>query len=282
MSAADESCWSARNLQFRYDNAQPPAIDDVTLDIPSGRITALLGPNGAGKSTLLQLLLGARTPASGSVTFRGQSLRDWNRRALACVVGVVPQGEDITFAMTTREVVAMGRYPHRGPWQRLGPSDEAAVDGAMAQCDVTQFADRPVQTLSGGERQRALLARAIAQVAPSDGAVPHRPPALALDEPTAALDVKHEMEIFELLRTLRTGGATILLVTHHINLASRYADNIVLLDHGRVRASGRPADVFTHSILEATYGWPMIAVPHPGPGPDTGAPQVVPLSAART
>ncbi|MEP6621329.1 MAG: ABC transporter ATP-binding protein, partial [bacterium] len=237
---SDDVCWSTHGLRFSYPDASTAAVDDVTLDVPSGKITALLGPNGAGKSTLLHLLLGTRTPASGTTSFRGRALRDWDRRALACAIGVVPQGEDITFALTTRELVAMSRYPHRGPWQRLTPADERAVDSAMEQCDVVQFAERAVQTLSGGERQRALLARAIAQVTPADGDESSAPPALALDEPTAALDVRHEMVIFGLLDALRKKGATILLVTHHLNLAARYADELVLLHQGRIRARGTP------------------------------------------
>ncbi|HEU0013940.1 MAG TPA: ABC transporter ATP-binding protein, partial [Longimicrobium sp.] len=130
------------------------------------------------------------------------------------------------------------------------------------------LASRTVPTLSGGERQRARVARALAQQAPT----------LALDEPTAALDVSHEMAIFELLRELGRAGTTVLLVTHNLNLAARYADRLVLLDRGRVAAQGTPADVLTRENVERVYGWPVEIVPHPGPGPDTGAPQVVPLA----
>jgi iron complex transport system ATP-binding protein len=273
------ACWSVRDLSFAYAGRATSAVNDVTLEIPTGRITALLGPNGAGKSTLLQLLLGTRTPRSGGAAFRGRSLHEWDRRELACAIGVVPQGEDLTFTLTTRELVAMSRYPHRGPWQRLSAADDRAIDRAMEQCDVRQLADRAVQTLSGGERQRALIARAIAQVAATDDGARAEAPALALDEPTAALDIHHEMAIFELLRTLRDAGATVLLVTHHLNLAARYADNLVLLEAGRVRATGTPRDVFTQETLQSTYGWPLVVQPHPGPGHDTGAPQVIPLSA---
>jgi iron complex transport system ATP-binding protein len=125
-----------------------------------------------------------------------------------------------------------------------------------------------MSTLSGGERQRARLARALAQ----------EPAALALDEPTAALDVSHEMAIFELLRELARAGTTILVVTHNLNLAARYADRLVLLHGGRVAAQGTPAEVLTRETVERVYGWPVRIVPHPGPGPDAGAPQVVPLA----
>jgi iron complex transport system ATP-binding protein len=133
---------------------------------------------------------------------------------------------------------------------------------------VLHLAGRFLSTLSGGERQRARLARALAQ----------EPTALALDEPTASLDVSHEMEIFELLRELGRGGVTVLLATHNLNLAARYADHLVLIDGGRVAAEGSPAEVMRRPLLEGVYRWPLRTTEHPGPGPDTGAPQVTPLA----
>jgi iron complex transport system ATP-binding protein len=272
---------------FAHPGAASPTIDGVSVGVPAGRLTALLGPNGAGKSTLLQLLLGTLAPDAGEVRFRGRPLGRWPRAELARAVGVVPQGEDAAFAVTARELVEMGRYPHLGPWRRAGAADRRAVADAMARCDVAHLAGRAVHTLSGGERQRALVARALAQAVPSDAALGKPAPAgeqaavLALDEPTAALDVRHEMQLFELLRALADGGATVLLVTHHLNLAARYADHLVLLDAGRVVAAGPPADVLTRAHLERVFRWPVEVVPHPGPGPDAGAPQVVPLSAPR-
>jgi iron complex transport system ATP-binding protein len=167
-----------------------------------------------------------------------------------------------------RELVAMGRYPHLGPWRREGEADRRAVEEAMRRCDVLGLAHRPVSTLSGGERQRARVARALAQ----------EPAALALDEPTAALDVSHEMAIFELLRELGRAGTTVLLVTHNLNLAARYADRLVLLDRGAVAAAGTPAEVLTRETVERVYGWPVRIGRHEGPGPDEGAPQVIPLA----
>lgn len=262
------SGWRCRDLVFRYPEAAAPALDGVSLEVPAGGCTALLGPNGSGKSTLLRLLLGTLRPQSGEVAFAGRAVDAWPRRAMAREVGVVPQGEDAAFPMTVRETVAMGRYPHLGPWRREGDADRRAVDDAMRRCDVHALADRPLGQISGGERQRARVARALAQEAP----------ALALDEPTAALDVGHEMAIFELLRDLGRAGKTILLVTHNLNLAARYADRLVLLDRGRVAAQGGPAEVMTRATVERVYGWPVQLTAHPGPGPDTGAPQVVPLA----
>jgi len=262
------SGWRCEGLAYRYPESARPALLDLSLAIPAGTTTAVLGPNGSGKSTLLRLLLGVLHPTAGSVDFRGRPLSRWGREALSREVGVVPQGEEAAFPMTVRELVGMGRYPHLGAWRRESEADRDAVDEAMRRCDVHDLAARPVPTLSGGERQRARLARALAQEAAT----------LALDEPTAALDVAHEMAIFELLRALGRGGRTVLLVTHNLNLAARYADRLVLLDRGRLAAEGAPGEVLTRETVERVYGWPVRIVPHAGPGPDAGAPQVVPLA----
>lgn len=257
--------WEATDLVFRWPGASRAAVDGVSLTIGAG-CTALLGPNGAGKSTLLRLLLGTLEPEAGEARFAGRRLAEWPRDALARLVGVLPQGEDSPFPMTVRECVAMGRYPHLGPWRREGPEDRAAIARALERTDVAELADRSMHALSGGERQRARLARALAQ----------EPMAFALDEPTAALDVRHEMAIFELLRELAAGGTTVLLVTHNLNLAARYADRLVLMDRGRVVAAGPPDDVLRRDVVEQVYGWPVEIVRH------QGAPQVVPLGSQQS
>jgi iron complex transport system ATP-binding protein len=260
--------WEVRGATLRYPGADQAALERVTLDVPAGECTAVIGPNGAGKSSLVQLLLGTLAPAEGEVRYGGRPVRAWGRRALAREVGVVPQMEDVVFPLTVREMVSMGRYPHLGPLQREGADDVAAVDDAMRRCDVLHLAGRSVGTLSGGERQRTRVARALAQ----------GPRALVLDEPTAALDVKHEMTVFELARELCRHGVTVLVVTHHLNLAARYADRLVLLHEGRVAADGRPDDVLTSPTVVRVYEWPIVVGRHPGPGPDAGAPQVIPLA----
>lgn len=258
-----ETVWSLRGVRFQHSGATRMTLDDITLDVRSGRMTALLGPNGAGKSTLLHVLLGTLTPASGEVRFQERSLSEWSRRELAREIGVVPQGEAEPL-FSTREIVAMGRYPYLGPWQRERPEDDAAIRRAMDRCDVTEFADRWLTTLSGGERQRVRLARALAQ----------EPSVLVLDEPTTFLDVRHEMTTFALLRDLRDAGTTVVLATHNLNLAARYADDLVLMRDGRVAARGTPAEVLTATQVTAVYDWPVAVVPHAG-----GAPQVVPNDA---
>ncbi|HEX8451160.1 MAG TPA: ABC transporter ATP-binding protein [Longimicrobium sp.] len=262
------SGWRCDGVTFRYPEADVNALEGVSMEAAAGGCTAVLGPNGSGKSTLLRVLLGTLTPSAGTAGFDDRPLAAWSRPELARAVGVVPQGEEAAFPISVRDLVAMGRYPHLGPWRREGAADRRAVEEAMRRCDVRDLAARPVANLSGGERQRTRVARALAQ----------EPRALALDEPTAALDVSHEMAIWELLRDLARAGTTVLVVTHNLNLAARYADHLVLLHRGRVAAAGTPAQVLTRDTVERVYGWPVRVVPHPGPGPDAGAPQVVPLA----
>ena len=260
--------WRCEALGFRYPGAERDAVDGISLEIGAGACTAVLGPNGSGKSTLLRLLLGVLAPKRGAAWFQGRALAEWPRAAIAREIGVVPQGEELAFPVSVRELVAMGRYPYLGSWRREGAADRRAIEEALRRCDVLQLSDRLVSTLSGGEQQRARIARALAQ----------EPTVLALDEPTASLDISHEMAIFELLRELGRGGVTVLLSTHNLNRAARYADRLVLIDQGRVAAEGTPSEVLRRDLLEAVYRWPVRTTPHPGPGPDTGAPQVTPLA----
>lgn len=264
-----EPVFEARGLSFRYPSSERDAVDSVSVRIRAGTLYALLGPNGSGKSTLLKLLLGTLEPRHGTASYAGRPVGAWGRRELARRIGVVPQVESVTFPISVRELVAMGRYPHLGAWRREGAADHAAIQDALDRCEIAELADRPFTTLSGGERQRARIARALAQ----------RPRTLVLDEPTAALDVRHEMAIFELARTLtERDGVSVVLVTHNLNLAARYADRLLLLDHGRRAAEGTATEVLRRDVLEAVYRWPLTVSAHPGPGPDTGAPQVTPLA----
>lgn len=262
------AAFECMTLTYTYPHARACAVCDVTFSVPHGSFCAVIGPNGSGKSTLVRLLLGAEAPASGRALFEGVSSGEWDRTELARNIGVVTQSEDLVFPITVRDLVAMGRYPHLGAFRRESPVDRAAIDSALDYCDLDGLADRPMNTLSGGEKQRARIARALAQ----------EPRTLVLDEPTAALDIAHEMSIFEMLsRLARESAVTVLLVTHNINLAARYATMLVLLDHGRVAAAGTTHDVITRARIETTYQWPVTVQAHAGPGADTGAPQVAPL-----
>ena len=256
-----------RDLSFTHPRADEAAVRRVSLSVSPGRLLAVAGPNGAGKTTLLKLLSGSLAPHEGGVTLDGRALSELGDRERALAIAVVPQSESSPFPVTVREMVGMGRYAHLGPWERSGEGDRAVVEDAMARCAVAELADRHLGELSGGERQRARIARALAQEAP----------VLLLDEPTAGLDLRYRMELFHLLRQLRAAGLGVLVITHDLNLAARFADRLLLLDRGRAQARGAPDEVLSRASLEAVYEWPLRVVPHPGPGSDTGAPQTVPL-----
>lgn len=253
----------ARGLRVRYAEGDRPALDGVDMRAEAGELYAVLGPNGSGKSTLMKALLGVIRAESGEALIDERPVRSWPRRELARQVGAVAQSEPMPFPLTGRELVAMGRYPHLGPLQSERPLDRDAVRRALERCDVAQLAHRPVDTLSGGELQRMRIARALAQ----------EPRALVLDEPTASLDVRHEMTILELLRASADEGMTVLLVTHHLDLAARFADRLLLLDRGRVAAEGTAAQVVREDVLEGVYRWPVSVAPDPA----TGSPRVTPL-----
>ncbi len=256
--------FAARSLTVRYGRVAPPALSEVSFDVPDGTLYAVLGPNGSGKSTLMRALLGVVDPLRGSVEVEGRPLPEWSRKELARAVGAVPQSEPIAFPMTVRELVSMGRYPHLGPLRSEGEEDRNAVARALERCDAEHLAGRSVDTLSGGELQRVRIARALAQ----------EPRALALDEPTASLDVRHEMTILRLLRDSADRGMTVLLITHNLNMAARFADRILLLDDGRMGAEGSVEEVFREEVLERVYRWPVSV----SRDPVSGSLQVTPES----
>ena len=260
--------FEARSVSVTYAGAARAALSEVGVTVTRGSFTAVIGPNGSGKSTLIRVLLGAVSPQNGTVLFEGRAVASYSRLELARRVGAVTQIEEMPFPVTVRELVATGRYPHLGAWRAEGEADRAAVSAALERCDIAALADRSIDHVSGGERQRARIARALAQ----------HPATLVLDEPTAALDVAHEMAIFELLRQLANGGVTILIATHHINHAARFADQLLLLDRGIVKAAGAAAAVMRADVLQPVYGWPLQMYPYPGAGFDHGAPQIAALS----
>jgi iron complex transport system ATP-binding protein len=233
---------------YRYSGQERHALCDVTASFPQGLHTAIVGPNGAGKSTMLRILLGRASPDRGSATFDGRLSARWSRRELARRVGVVLQDAGSLVPLRVRELVEMGRHPYLRPWSSLGSRDRTIVAESLRLADLAGFEDREISHLSGGELQRARLARALAQ----------RPEYLLLDEPTAHLDVRHEMEIFQLVSHLVVQqSVTVITVTHNINLASRFADRLLLLSEGEVVAHGAPGEVFNAENLEAAFGWPI-------------------------
>lgn len=253
---------ACHDLVLRYRNATRPAVGGVSLSVNAGELVCVTGPNGSGKSTLLRGMLGMLRPERGAATIDGKDVSQWEPAELAAVVGVVPQREEITFPLRVRETVMLGRYARLGPLGAVRQEDRAAVERALSRCDVAQFAERGVDQLSGGEWQRVRVARALAG----------EPRALVLDEPTTSLDVRHEMEMFELVRELADQGLAALVITHGLNLAARFADRILLLTEGHTAALGTPADVLIEPILSQVFQWPVAVATTPD-----GAPQVIPL-----
>jgi iron complex transport system ATP-binding protein len=260
--------FEAHDITVHYPGAARAALSHVSMAVPRGSFTAIIGPNGSGKSTLIRVLLGSLRAQHGRALFEGAELASYTRRQLARRIGAVTQIEDMPFPVTVRELVGTGRYVHLGAWRAETDLDRAAVQRALDRCDIGPLADRPINRVSGGERQRARIARALAQ----------EPTTLVLDEPTAALDIAHEMSVFELLRSLTHTGVTVLIATHHINHAARFADQLILLHEGAVAARGTAGQVMTRRTLEAVYHWPLEIFRHPGAGSDQGAPQIAPLS----
>jgi iron complex transport system ATP-binding protein len=254
----------ARAITVRYRRRASVALDGVSCQVSGSELVAVVGPNGSGKTTLIRALLGLLPVERGQVLIDDRPVGQWSRRLLAQVVGVVGQQEEAVFPLSVGETVMLGRYARLGPLSPPGLEDRAAVQRALERCDILHLADRSIDTLSGGEWKRVRIARALAQ----------EPRALVLDEPTASLDVRHEMELFELFRQLVDGGLAGLVITHHLNLAARFAHRIILLDQGAVVAMGTPAEVLRRETLSRVFEWPVAVTKW-----FDGAPQVVPLRA---
>ncbi len=256
-----------RGMDVRYAGSPGLVLTDVSMAVEPGTLYSVLGPNGAGKSTLLRALLGLVEPARGSALVAGRVAGSWKPRERARRVGMVPQSESFHFPLSVEDLVSMGRYPHLSALGAPRARDREVVAEALARCDAGELAERRVDTLSGGELQRVRIARALAQ----------EPATLVLDEPTASLDLAHEMEILELLRGVVATGRTVLMTTHHLDLAARYSDRMLLLDRGRVAAEGSPAQVLTAQNVERVFGWPVSVTPDPV----TGTPRITPLVRGR-
>jgi iron complex transport system ATP-binding protein len=240
LEAVDATCGFARRPDF---------LKPVRLTVARGECCSLIGPNGAGKSTLLRLLAGLLTPTSGSVLLDGQPLVEVPPRRRARRLALLPQHCVADLQSAARDVVLMGRFPHRrfGLFEQAG--DLQIAEQAMTLTETSSFADRPLSTLSGGEAQRVHIAAAIAQ----------QPAALLLDEPTASLDLNHQLAIFAILRQLAEEHDTAVIVaTHDVNLAARFCSKVLLLDEGRPIAAGPPREVIRPEVLEPVYGVELV------------------------
>jgi iron complex transport system ATP-binding protein len=233
-------------------------LHNASLSVRAGEKIALIGPNGAGKSTMLRALAGELRPSSGTIRLKGRDVAGYSTQALALHRAVLSQSVTVAFPFTVAEVVAMGAGDRGGAWV------DTLVATALAQVDLTDFADRVITTLSGGEQQRAHLARVLVQLACGEAA--HGPGMLLLDEPTASLDLRHQIAVIETLGRSAARGVTIIAVLHDLNLATLFAERIVVLDRGRIAADGPPRDTVTDAILERVFGIAASIGRHPPPG----------------
>jgi iron complex transport system ATP-binding protein len=257
----DKPILAAQQLEVTLSGRT--VLHDVSLSLPSGQLVALVGPNGAGKTTLLRAL-GGLVSSTGTIEVGGDHLSSLPLRERAKRFGYLPQGHLVHWPLPAKDVVALGRYPHGATDPaRLSPHDEAAVLRAMQATNVVEFAERPVTELSGGERSRVALARVLAVEAPI----------VLADEPTASLDPRYQIDVMRNLRSAADRGVLVVVVTHDLGLAARFADTVLVLSDGRLVAQGKPAqalseqvmaDVFRISAYRADYRNEAVILPWAG------------------
>jgi iron complex transport system ATP-binding protein len=229
-------------------------LENLSLTLRSGTLAAIVGPNGAGKTSLLRALVGL-VAYSGQVRLGGDDLARLSGRARARRIAYLPQGHEVHWPLPARDIVALGRYPHgASDPARLGEADRRIVDEAMRVTETESLADRPVTALSGGERARVALARVFAAGSPL----------ILADEPTAALDPRHQIDVMRALRARSEAGALVLAVTHDLGLASRFADRVIVLDAGRLASSGAPAQALAPDVLRRVFAIEAFAAEYRG------------------
>jgi len=254
-------------VSFAYD-PWTPALRGVDLAVVSGESLALIGPNGSGKSTLLKVVSGALRPDNGTVRLDDSSIGSRSARQIARRLAMVEQERSIGFDFTVREVVAMGRIPHRGRFARESRDDRRAIDHAMEMADVRNLADRSIRAVSGGERQRVYLGMALAQ----------EPDVLLLDEPTTHLDLRHQVQFMTIVRERADEGMTVLIAIHDLTLAAQAADRIALMSEGKIVVTGTPSEVLTPSNVRRVFNVEAVVGKHP----ELGTTYVLPALGRRT
>jgi iron complex transport system ATP-binding protein len=263
-----DTILAARGLVFRHAGMATPLFDGLSLGVRAGECVGLVGPNGSGKTTLVRLLAGLLTPGKGEVLIEGRPVAAIPPRERARRLAAVLPEAPLLFNFSVLEIALMGRAPHLGAWGLERAVDYEVARRALVDVGLGGFEARPIHDLSSGERQRAIIARALAQ----------EPRLLLLDEPTAFLDLKHGIAVYEILgRLRRERGLTVVVVSHDLHLAARHADRLVLLDHGRVAADGPPSEVLTPAHLCPVYETDVEILRDPA----SGAPIVIPRSPDR-
>ncbi|NET38754.1 MAG: ABC transporter ATP-binding protein [Cyanothece sp. SIO1E1] len=253
---------AARKLTLAYEQAL--IIQNLNLAIPTQEITILIGPNGCGKSTLLRGMARLLKPRTGAIYLEGAAIARYSTKEIAQRLGILPQAPTAPEGLTVRELVAQGRYPHQSWLQQWSREDEYFTEQALLTTELTELADRPLNTLSGGQRQRAWIAMALAQ----DTEI------LLLDEPTTYLDLAHQIEVLDLLYKLNQDqGRTVVMVLHDLNQACRYADYLVLMRDGAIYTQGKPEQVITETTIREVFGLDSRVIQDPV----AGTPMCIPI-----
>ncbi len=250
---------SLTNLNVALGNRT--VLRGISANFVAGECVAIMGPNGSGKSTLMRTAAGLIPAASGEITLHGKPLSTWRRADLAREVAYLPQGGEVHWPLTVRNIVALGRLPHVHRFAKKTDADEAAIARAMQACDIAHLADRPATALSGGERARALLARALSSEAKI----------ILADEPFAQLDPSHQLHAMEVLKAASEAGALVIVVLHDLSIAARHATRVLLLAEGHVSVDGEPAATLSSETLRKTFGIDAFIGDH------AGAPVILPL-----
>ena len=251
----DQVALRADNIRVGYRHHV--IIEQLSLTLPPGKVTAIVGPNGCGKSTLLSALARLREPDKGQVLLDGHDINRLPSREVAKKLALLPQEASAPEGMTAFELIRFGRQPHQGMLRQWSDADQRIVEAALAAADISDLAHRPLDQMSGGQRQRAWIAMSIAQATPL----------LLLDEPTSALDVAHQYELLALIKELNQSiGLTVIMVLHDVNMAAKFSDHLIALHSGHVIASGAPDTMMTPETLLKIYGMELALFPHPTTG----------------